>query len=79
MMTILQNSFANAASSIGQSKSQGNIVDVLMAPLGDFDLTIGYIGGSVTRGIVCGFITFIGIFIFIPITIHSYFALFFMH
>ena len=43
MMTMLQNSFANAASSIGQSKFQGNIRDVLMAPLGSFDLTIGYI------------------------------------
>ena len=26
MMTMLQNSFANSASSIGQAKSQGNIV-----------------------------------------------------
>ena len=33
MMTMLQNSFANSASSIGQSKFQGNIVDILMAPL----------------------------------------------
>ena len=30
MMTMLQNSFANAASSIGQSKFQGNIVDILI-------------------------------------------------
>ena len=35
MMTILQNSFANSAASIGQSKFQGNIVDILMAPLGN--------------------------------------------
>ena len=28
MMTMLQNSFSNAASSIGQSKFQGNIVDI---------------------------------------------------
>ena len=41
MMTILQNSFANSASSIGQAKSQGNIVDILMAPLSNIDLTIG--------------------------------------
>ena len=36
MMTILQNAFANSASSIGQAKSQGNIVDILMAPLGRY-------------------------------------------
>ena len=30
MMTMLQNSFANSASSIGQAKFQGNIVDILI-------------------------------------------------
>jgi len=71
MMTILQNSFANSASSIGQAKSQGNIVDILMAPLGDFELTLGYVGGSVARGLICGIVTSLGIFIFIPLSIHS--------
>ena len=77
MMTILQNSFANSASSIGQAKSQGNIVDVLMAPLSDFELTIGYIGGSVARGLVCGLITAIGIYFFISIEVYSFLALIF--
>ena len=40
MMTILQNSFSNSASSIGQAKFQGNIIDVLMAPLNSFDLSV---------------------------------------
>ena len=77
MMTMLQNSFANAASSIGQAKFQGNIVDVLMAPLSNYELTIGYIMGAVARGIICGLVTFLGIIIFIPLSIHSYYALFF--
>ena len=77
MMTILQNAFANSAASIGQSKFQGNIVDILMAPLSDFDLTIGYIAGSMMRGIICGFVTFLGIYIFVPLNIHSYVALIF--
>ena len=61
MMTMLQNSFANGASSIGQSKFQGNIVDVLMAPLSDFELAIGYIFGSIARGVICGLVTFFAI------------------
>ncbi|MBS56680.1 MAG: multidrug ABC transporter permease [Rickettsiales bacterium] len=77
MMTMLQNSFANAASSIGQSKFQGNIVDILMAPLSDYELAIGYILGSIARGIICGLITYLAILIFIPLGIHSFFALFF--
>ena len=77
MMNILQNSFSNSASSIGQAKSQGNIVDVLMAPLNNIELTIGYVSGSVARGIVCGFVTAIAIYIFVPLSIYSYGALLF--
>ena len=77
MMTMLQNSFANGASSIGQSKFQGNIVDILMAPLSDYELAICYIFGAITRGVICGVVTFFGILFFVPLNIHSYFALFF--
>ena len=69
MMTILQNAFSNSASSIGQAKFQGNIIDVLMSPLNNIELAIGYVFGSVTRGIVCGLVTYIGITIFIPFLI----------
>mgnify|MGYP006090854643 CR=1 FL=1 len=77
MMTILQNSFANSASSIGQAKSQGNIIDILMAPLGDMELTMGYVGGSIVRGLSCGLLTSVCIYSFIPISIHSITALLF--
>ena len=77
MMTMLQNSFANSASSIGQAKFQGNIVDILMAPLGDFELTIGYIGGSIARGLICGIVTAFGISLFLPLQIHSFSTLIF--
>ena len=77
MMTMLQNSFSNAASSIGQSKFQGNIIDILMAPLSNYELAIGYIMGAVARGVICGLVTFLGILIFIPLNIYSYTALFF--
>ena len=77
MMTMLQNSFANPASSIGQSKFQGNIVDILMAPLSDYELALGYIFGAVARGVICGLVTFFAIILFIPLSIYSYSALFF--
>ena len=77
MMTMLQNSFANSASSIGQAKFQGNIVDILMAPLGDLELTIGYIGGSIARGLICGTVTTFGIVLFMPLQIHSFSTLLF--
>ena len=74
---MLQNSFANSASSIGQSKFQGNIIDILMAPLSNIELTFGYIIGSVCRGIICGFVTSLGVLIFIPLEIYSYSSLIF--
>ena len=77
MMTMLQNSFANAASSIGQSKFQGNIIDILMAPLSEYELAIGYVFGAVARGVICGFVTYLGIILFIPLTVYSYSALLF--
>mgnify|MGYP001419618581 CR=1 FL=1 len=77
MMTMLQNSFANGASSIGQSKFQGNIVDILMSPLSNLELASGYILGAIARGVICGLTTFLVIIFFVPLSIHSYFALFF--
>ena len=77
MMTILQNSFSNPASSIGQAKFQGNIIDVLMAPLNNFELTLGYLSGSIARGLICGIVTSLGVLFFIQIEIYSILALVF--
>ncbi|MDE0781187.1 MAG: ABC transporter permease [Alphaproteobacteria bacterium] len=54
MMTILQNSFANTASSMMTSKIQGNIVDVLMPPISPLEMLCGFLGGGVTRGFIVG-------------------------
>jgi len=50
MMTVIQNAFANASSSIMAAKVQGNIVDTLMPPLSPLELVLGYLAGSVGRG-----------------------------
>ena len=50
-MTVIQNAFANASSSIMSAKVQGNIVDTLMPPLSGTELTIGYLCGAVARGL----------------------------
>ena len=39
-MSIMQNAFANTSSSILISKVQGNIVDVLMPPMSELELTM---------------------------------------
>ncbi|PQA88438.1 ABC transporter permease [Hyphococcus luteus] len=57
MMAILTNSFTNSSSSIMISKVQGSIVDVLMPPLSAGELTIAFIAGAATRGLLVGAVT----------------------
>ncbi len=70
-MTVVQNAFANSSFSILVSKLQGNIVDVLMPPLGAIELTIGYVFGGVARGIVCGVAVAAGMALFVPFDLYD--------
>ena len=57
MMTVLQNAFANTSSSLVVSKVQGNIVDLLMPPLGPGELLFGLAAAGMTRGLCVGIVT----------------------
>lgn len=61
IMTILQNAFQNTSSSLTISKVQGTSVDFLMPPLSPLELTMGFIAGAATRGVMVGLITGIAI------------------
>ena len=61
----------NTSSSILISKVQGNIVDVLMPPLSELELTFSYCFGGVTRGILVGLSVFTAIYFFVPLEIYS--------
>ena len=76
-MAIMQNSFANTSSSILISKVQGNIVDVLMPPLSELELTFSYALGGVTRGILVGLSILIMIYFAIDIKFSSLFHIFY--
>ena len=56
MMTVLQNAFANTSSSLVVSKVQGNIVDLMMPPIGPGELLLGLAAGGMTRGVVVGLV-----------------------
>ena len=56
MMAVLQNAFANTSSSFVVSKVQGNIVDLLMPPIGPGELLVGMAAGGMTRGIAVGLV-----------------------
>jgi len=63
MMAILNNAFANTSSSVIIAKVQGNSVDFLMPPLSPLELTIGFLSGAVTRGILVGIVTYAAVWV----------------
>lgn len=64
MMNVLQNAFAHTATSIVVSKVQGNIVDLLMPPLGPGELLFGLAAAGMTRGLVVGIVTALALVVF---------------
>ena len=54
MMSVLQNAFANSASSLVQSKIMGNLVFILLTPLSHWSWFLAYVGSSVARGLAVG-------------------------
>lgn len=71
MMTMVQNAFANTSSSLVISKIQGSIIDVLMPPLSNLELCLGFIIGGVLRGLVVGLCTTLVIGIFVQLHFSS--------
>jgi len=57
MMAILTNAFANSSSSLIIGKIQGSIVDILTPPLSASELTVAFVAGAATRGLLVGFVT----------------------
>ena len=52
MMTVIQNSFANTSSSLTQSKIMGNLVFLLMAPLGPLEWFAAYVCAALARAAI---------------------------
>ncbi len=61
VMGVLQNAFQNSSSSLTISKVQGSQVDFLMPPLSPLELTIGFVAGAATRGLIVGLISGVAI------------------
>jgi ABC-2 type transport system permease protein len=64
MMSVLQNSFANASSSLIQSKITGNLVFILLPPLTHLEIFLAYVGAAMVRGVVVGVGVFLAALLF---------------
>ena len=63
-MQVIQQSFSHSSSSFMIGKIQGNIVDILYAPLSPAEVTISVSLAAVTRSVISAFVSF-AIFYFI--------------
>ncbi len=72
MMSVITNSYSNVASSFYSTKFQKSIEELLVSPVPNYIIVLGYIGGGMTRGILVGLIvTCISLF-FVDIQIHNF-------
>ncbi len=69
MMAMLQNAFANSSSSLIQSKISGNIVFILLPPMGPMDLFLAYLLAAVVRALTVGLGVFAATLWIVPIPV----------
>ncbi|WP_299264557.1 ABC transporter permease [uncultured Psychrosphaera sp.] len=77
MMSVITNSYSNVASSFYSAKFQRNIEELLVAPVPNYIIILGYIGGGMLRGLLVGLIVTCVSMLFVDIQIHSYTILIF--
>lgn len=78
MMAVITNSYANVVSSFYGSKFQRHIEEMLISPVPNYIILIGYIAGGVARGLTVGVAVTIVSLLFHPLNIHSLWVMFTM-
>ena len=78
MMAVITHSYANVVSSFYGSKFQHHIEEMLVAPVPNYVILTGFIGGGVARGLICGIaVTLVSLF-FTSLNVHNLWVMFSM-
>ena len=59
MMTMIRDSFLNTSSSLFQSKINGTITDILVAPIGALEMVLAYVGAAMIRALIVGTLVYL--------------------
>ena len=59
MMTMIRDSFLNTSSSLFQSKINGTIIDILLAPIGALEMLLAYVGAAMIRAMIVGSLVYV--------------------
>ena len=71
IQSMMLQSFSHSTSSLMISKMQGNIVDILYAPLSAIEVTISIILAAVTRSIIIGIVSTLVFFLIVDLKIYN--------
>ena len=66
MLSVITNSYANVTSSFYSVKFQRSIEELLVSPMPNWAILLGFIIGGVTRGVLIGFIVYMVSLFFYP-------------
>ena len=77
IQSMILQSFSHSSSSLMISKMQGNIVDILYAPLSAFEVSFGIIFAAITRSIIIGIISTVVFLLLIELPINNVFYIFY--
>ncbi len=79
MLTMIHNSFLNTASSLFQSRINGTIVDLLVAPLGALEMLLAYVAAAMLRALSVGTLVYLVACLFLGfrLPVHLGWALYF--
>ncbi len=72
MMSVITNSYSNVASSFYSSKFQKNIEELLVAPVPNYIIIIGFVMGGVTRGLAVGAIVTVVSLFFVDLQVEHW-------
>ena len=72
IMSIITNSYANVVSSFYGTKFHHHIEELLVSPVSNLTIIVGYVSGGVARGMVVGLVVTLVSLFFTSITVDSY-------
>lgn len=72
MMSVIQNSYGNMVSSFFGAKFGRHIEEILISPLPNWVILLGYLSGSVARGLMVGVVVMCVALLFTDVEIHSW-------
>lgn len=71
LMAVLTNSYANVVSSFFSAKFQRNIEEMLVSPVPNYLIMLGFIGGGLARGLSVGVAVTVVAMLFTPIPLYN--------